>query len=316
MNVCARVESNGAANRIHLSSDTANLLKLAGKENWIVPREEMIHAKGKGLLSTYWLEMGRDPGTSISGSSSFLEELDDIRDDVSEAFSDMDGVDKMNRIANDPNQIKLDRKRERLIDWHVDIILGLLREITVRREALDKHDPNRILPNNEAELRELETFNPALAGETVLSEVKEIVSLPRFNATVEKTQRDPTTVELPPQVEQQVRDYVRTIAALYKSSNPFHNFEHASHVAMSTVKLLSRIISPVVDINQEDEALGKNIHDHTFGVTSDPVSRFACVFSALIHDVSVSKLGLTILCTTTISHAAAIHAILRLSITG
>ena len=27
------------------------------------------------------------------------------------------------------------------------------------------------------------------------------------------------------------------------------------------------------------------MHDHTYGITSDPLTQFACAFSALIHDV-------------------------------
>jgi hypothetical protein len=56
---------------------------------------------------------------------------------------------------------------------------------------------------------------------------------------------------------------------------------------MSVVKLLSRIVAPedVIaeehDENDEDQAL----HDHTYGITSDPLTQFACIFSALVHDV-------------------------------
>lgn len=62
---------------------------------------------------------------------------------------------------------------------------------------------------------------------------------------------------------------------------------------MSCVKLLSRIVAPN-DIEYEDDLKhGKNaaknlaatLHDHTFGITSDPITQFAVVFSALIHDV-------------------------------
>ena len=31
--------------------------------------------------------------------------------------------------------------------------------------------------------------------------------------------------------------------------------------------------------------MASTLHDHTFGITSDPLTQFACVFSALIHDV-------------------------------
>jgi hypothetical protein len=56
---------------------------------------------------------------------------------------------------------------------------------------------------------------------------------------------------------------------------------------MSVVKLLSRIVVPA-DIDYENLGMDKiasTLHDHTYGITSDPLTQFACVFSALIHDV-------------------------------
>jgi len=50
---------------------------------------------------------------------------------------------------------------------------------------------------------------------------------------------------------------------------------------MSVVKLLSRIVAP--DASNITDV--KSLHDHTYGITSDPLTQFACVFSGLIHDV-------------------------------
>ena len=72
------------------------------------------------------------------------------------------------------------------------------------------------------------------------------------------------------------------IESLYQD-NPFHCFEHASHVAQSVMKLLGRIVAPDIDLNDQNAAL--QLHDHTYGITSDPLTQFACFFSALIHDV-------------------------------
>jgi 3'5'-cyclic nucleotide phosphodiesterase len=61
----------------------------------------------------------------------------------------------------------------------------------------------------------------------------------------------------------------------------------ASHVTMSVNKLLSRIVAPKIeaglcpDLNQQAAFL----HDHTCGITSDPLTQFAVVLSALIHDL-------------------------------
>ena len=119
-----------------------------------------------------------------------------------------------------------------------------------------------------------------------MDEVKEIVTLPRFKEA--KYQDDPELFSLDPLVAQQLHDYVSNIAAIYRV-NPFHNFEHASHVAMSVVKLLSRIVAPT-DLDDGKESVhfkdnASTLHDHTYGITSDPLTQFSCVLSALIHDV-------------------------------
>lgn len=69
---------------------------------------------------------------------------------------------------------------------------------------------------------------------------------------------------------------------------------------MSVTKLMSRIVAPDQVIDGEDymrkainatdvmnqNNLASTLHDHTYGITSDPLTQFACVFSSLIHDVS------------------------------
>jgi 3'5'-cyclic nucleotide phosphodiesterase len=82
----------------------------------------------------------------------------------------------------------------------------------------------------------------------------------------------------------------------------------ASHVTMSVTKLLSRIVAPsdVLDdyhdrANKRD--LVSTLHDHTYGITSDPLTQFACVFSALIHDVDHAGVSNTQLVTESIELA-------------
>jgi class 3 adenylate cyclase len=58
VNTSARMESNGTPNRIHISQTTADLLIKAGKGQWLTKRDELIEAKGKGKMQTYWVEPG------------------------------------------------------------------------------------------------------------------------------------------------------------------------------------------------------------------------------------------------------------------
>lgn len=121
----------------------------------------------------------------------------------------------------------------------------------------------------------------SVKGSNTLDELAEIISLPTF--TELQHQEDPENFSLDLVVSQQLHMYLGDIFNLYRD-NPFHNFEHASHVAMSVVKLLSRIVAPA--LNDGSSAVDEKIlHDHTYGITSDPLTQFSCVFSALIHDV-------------------------------
>jgi len=49
---------------------------------------------------------------------------------------------------------------------------------------------------------------------------------------------------------------------------------------MSVVKLLSRIVAP-----SNVDADSSTLHDHTYGITSSPLTQFSVILSALIHDV-------------------------------
>lgn len=54
---------------------------------------------------------------------------------------------------------------------------------------------------------------------------------------------------------------------------------------MSVIKLMSRIgeaPSHLADLESKQSAA--SLHDHTYGITSDPLTQFACAFSALIHE--------------------------------
>lgn len=64
INTAQRIESTGKPNSVHLSSETAQLIEVAGKGDWLVPRRDAVKAKGKGELKTYWLRMGDEDESS------------------------------------------------------------------------------------------------------------------------------------------------------------------------------------------------------------------------------------------------------------
>ena len=55
VNTASRLESNGESGRIHVSESTAELLIDGGKSHWLTKRPDLVKAKGKGDLQTYWV---------------------------------------------------------------------------------------------------------------------------------------------------------------------------------------------------------------------------------------------------------------------
>lgn len=122
----------------------------------------------------------------------------------------------------------------------------------------------------------------------VLSEVCEIITLPPFDQTANEAEKEFQEVKIAPKISHQLVDLVSDIADLYQDHNPFHCFEHASHVVMSVMKLLGRIVAPkdlAEKANHEAGRIAMTLHDHTYGITSDPLTQFACLFVALVHDI-------------------------------
>lgn len=135
-------------------------------------------------MATYWLTTGKaSPSIASNDSHHTLS---------------VSGADDHYRLSSN--------KTQRLIDWNVDVLQGLLKAIVARREAstVKKGKKSTVVNEN--------IFQPA-DGETVLDEVSEIIELPEFN--VAKKQEDPESVVLPREVVMQLQDFVTCIADLY-----------------------------------------------------------------------------------------------------
>ena len=95
------MESNGIKGKIHVSQQTADELTKIGKGHWLTPREDLIEAKGKGKLQTYWVsEQGgaRSMGTNSHKGPASLSECSS-----GEVSCCDDGDDNNNIIDNDDN---------------------------------------------------------------------------------------------------------------------------------------------------------------------------------------------------------------------
>jgi hypothetical protein len=251
-----------------------------GKGHWFTPRGDKVTAKGKGELETFWLKNirggeGRDAVDSNSDQSGGSPVNDDAAQNEQAIESEMGKCSSQTAIERKMQASHDKNKLDRLVNWNVDVLLSLLRQVAKQRHQFGTK------PDSVDKIKKLEDkFSVPVhdSGRTTLDEVVEIIELPRFNASA-GVGGTGVVVDLEGEVQDQLREYVRTIASMY-NENPFHNFEHASHVTMSVMKLLSRIAGP--DIDGDD---ARELHDHTYGITSDPLTQFAVVLSALLHDV-------------------------------
>lgn len=91
VNTASRMESTGKKGKIQCSEQTKELLVAGGKEKWVKARDELIEAKGKGSLQTYWVERPQMSRTDSTVSSS-KEEVTEVSRTDSMVSSSKDEV--------------------------------------------------------------------------------------------------------------------------------------------------------------------------------------------------------------------------------
>jgi len=297
MTTASLIHNIGMSNRIHISQATATLLIENGCKRWVTKRQTKPYTAEKGELETYWLTRG------IKHLGGFEETASSI------AYSDFMSIASG---ASDDFDLYEDSQM-RWIEWNVKVLSKVLKQIIAQRttsnlldESIrsvkmvtrlsgvrsisggspDTPNPCHVLGSNACSTIEAHTSPLAMP----LDELAEIIELPDFDKRAIKRQRDNSSkLELGPALMSQLKEYVTMVASMYKE-NPFHNFAHASYVVMAVEKYMSRIMAASeVDLGYDGDrhhsATHEALHDHTYGIASDPLTRFACVFSALIHDI-------------------------------
>jgi len=267
------MESTGQSNQIQVSQDTADLLVAAGKSHWLEEHFDKVYAKGKGYLQTYFLKIGKTrsgPPTTNSALSS-----KDKRDSYLSDDEDMNAINASRLLSENSS---------RLIGWNAELMLCQLKSLIGHRRTMQQLSQES---NNEESTPE--NYGCSNFGKNPIDKVKEIVNLPQFESKVAKLQANAEEIQIDSSVIEQIHDYVTNIAAMYRD-NPFHNFEHASHVVMSVTKLLSCIVAPSdlldsLENEKLESAFDASLHDHTYSITSNPMTQFACIFLALVHNV-------------------------------
>ena len=183
-----------------------------GKENWIQAREDVVHAKGKGAIQTYWVLTRRQtPSVIADERPKFIQS--NLHDSNS---SDMESVGSGNISVWDEEEhldesaigsfelptMMRGKKSDRLIDWQVDLLLRLIKQILAGR------DPSIALISSPSTVIE-----PSC---TVYEEVSESIEIPKFDPEAARKRARLSTVDVPEVVIAELRDFVSTILSRYR----------------------------------------------------------------------------------------------------
>ena len=200
MNTCARLEATSRPNQIHCSKATAEQLINLGKAQWVKKRPDAVDLKGLGSQETFWVTVSSDQSVASAQETS-----NDIL---------------WKSVATSSDFPLLGERTLRLIEWNVEMLSRLLKEIGARRVGTKSRSKSSSGSSNIG-------FQSSEQGCTPLDEVREIISLPEFNSKISANQVDPDRIDIPQNVTDQLRHLVSAIASLY-NDNPFHSFDHAS----------------------------------------------------------------------------------------
>jgi hypothetical protein len=209
VNTAARMESTGEKDRIQMSQATANLLREAGKGHWLKARDTLVHAKGKGELQTYWFEP-QNSRRSI-GSTCSEDSCNTKAGGSSSANLGIWGED--NSI---PDNKMLRNKHLRLVNYIVDLLEQLLKQLVARRQMLEMAG-YKCLEEEPPTYKEYSGEGP-----TVIDEVVEVIKLATFDPRAFTKYVDPDSIELDPAVSSQLKrcKLLFRLCAMSLSSHP------------------------------------------------------------------------------------------------
>jgi hypothetical protein len=251
-------------------------------------RQDVVHAKGKGAIETYWLVSASNKAHAIAEKSirpaqtatSVASSETDDRTFASESYLE-------NEADLIPDQ-STNQKKQRLVDWNCELLLTMLQKIVARRRVKNKR---RSAPNTNQNEHIRRCEAAITKHHNLLGELVEVIKLPEYDAQSAKAELDFEKVDLGENVASELRAFISLLASMYRDENPFHNWEHASHVTMSVYKLLARIVAAESILDKHKDSVESPsdiaglVHEYTYGIASDPLAQFAVVLSALIHDV-------------------------------
>ena len=130
-------------------------------------------------------------------------------DEIVASLAAANAAPSMDQVKHEEEE---EAKIQRLVQWNVDILSKILKQILAHRMANPPNMPQKP-----------EMTNKSNKKGPLLDEVKDILALPQFDAKSLENSVEPSTVKLSGNVQDQLTLFVRKIARLYRP-NSFHNF--------------------------------------------------------------------------------------------
>jgi Adenylate and Guanylate cyclase catalytic domain len=183
VNTASRMESNGVPNRIHTSQETAKLLIDAGKDRWVEPRDQLVQAKGKGTIQTYWAEPTKQFAADTARESNTETSLSHCNENGEYA------------------------DQAALINWIVDIFSSLTKLVVAHRRSKGTAESMTVL----------EKKGPI---RTVIDEFDEAIEMPSRNS--EQSVALAASIELSEVVRAEIHEFVLATSHKYRGKSPSH----------------------------------------------------------------------------------------------
>ena len=221
VNTAARMESCGKPGKIQCSQSTAEILMRSGKEHWLEARTDLVSAKGKGMLRTYFITPFVDKTYSADSRTPYSEEEDE----------DVLKIDFSGKLADEL------LRRQREVEWVSELIRDSVRDIVAQREIKKGKGAKfaEPLPNHRSRNR------------TPLDEVVDVIEMPAYNSKAANAKAEAFAIKIPERVSGLIREYVSIVSARMimirrsRSGHPVSTDTIVTHF-LSRLPLLTRRI--------------------------------------------------------------------------
>ena len=175
--------------------------------------------------------------------------------------------------AFDPN-----RKRKRLVDYHTNVLKGLLKKLAVIRDNSDANFRTKKVETLSGPCKRASVTKTFAKGQ-----IPEFPTSIQSKTSVKSPAGDPDLPNIDASVSKQLRELIMKVSRWYRDDRPFHTFEHASHTVLSVTKFVSAI--------KTNDSTDDRVLNMIKSMITHPLTQFVLIFAALVHDTGDETVG-------------------------